>query len=176
MPKVVMPAPAPWRQQNKRGPRRAPVRKVDQYPTSPDPIPSKLNICAIDPGYTTGMAFRIKGKLATCVGYSEDDVLDLIDGFDIVVVEKFSTAGRISAPGLFTTELVGSIRGWVRAHNKLTTKRVHFETAVPQQRWAFMNAAISNIGYGKLIEPSKVQQHERDALAHLFAWEYRHQL
>lgn len=177
MPERKMPAAAPWQKKSKRSPvRRAPVPKAEHYPASPAQKPTKLRIIAVDPGITTGMAFRVNGKLATCVSFSEDEVLDLIRDADIVVVEKFATAGRISMPGLVTTELVGSIRGWVRAHNKLTPHQTQFETATPQQRWAFMNEAIDNIGRDKLIEPSRVAKHERDALAHLFAWEYRNSL
>lgn len=168
MPERRMPVPAPWQKKGKRSPIRAPrVAKIDKYPASPAQVPTSIKLCAIDPGITTGMAFRIGGKLATCVGYSDEEVLDLIHDVDVVVIERFATAGRLSAPGLITIELVGQVRGWCRAQG------IHCETAIPQARYAYMQEAINNIGVGKLIEPSRVQQHERDALAHLLSWEFR---
>lgn len=167
MPERRMP-PAPWQKKGKRSPvRKAPSPKIEKYPASPTQIPTKLRLMAIDPGITTGMAFRIDGKLATCVGYSDEDVIDLIHDLDVVVIERFATAGRLSAPGLLTIELVGQVRGWCRAQG------IRCDVATPQARYMYMQEAYNNIGRGKLIEPSKVQQHERDALAHLLSWEYR---
>lgn len=162
--------PPPWKKQGYRAPStKARVPKIEHYPASPAQAPSKLRIAAVDPGITTGMAFRINGKLVTCVGYNDEEVLDLLHDLDFVIVERFQTAGRLSAPGLITIELVGAIKGWLRHQD------IPYEIATPQARYAFMTEAFANIGVGKIIEPSKVAKHQRDALAHLLAAEYRHQ-
>lgn len=182
MPKVSMPPPSqggrrvqppknsPYRRPPlvSKAPRGSSNREPRIYPKSPQPTPSiDLRLVGIDPGYTTGMAFRIDGDLHTLVSYNDDDVLKMLKGVQMVVVERFATAGRLSAPGLFTIELVGQIVGWCKA------LKVPYELATPQARYAFMDYAKSQVGPGKLIERSKVSRHETDALAHLLAWEYR---
>lgn len=167
-PKARIPDPPPWRKQGRRAPSTA-VRQIkkETYPKSPAQSPTSIRLCAIDPGITTGMAFRLDGKLHTCVGYNDEEVLDLLYNLDFVVVERFQTAGRLSTPGLITIELVGAIKGWLRAQG------IPFEIATPQARYAFMTEAYNNIGVGRVIEPSNVAKHQRDALAHLLSWEYR---
>jgi hypothetical protein len=113
------------------------------------------------------MAFRINGELKTCVAFSPDQVLEMLEGADQVVVERFATSGRLSAPGLETIELVGAIRGWCFAN------KTPCEMATPTMRYSHMRDAKNAEGHGKLIELNETSRHEVDALAHLLAWEFR---
>lgn len=123
-------------------------------------------MASIDPGMTTGLAFRLNGDLHTCVVTDEHEIFDLIEGMEQVVIERFQTAGRLSAPGLITIELVGSVRGWCYA------KGIPLTMQFPVDRYPFMREAQRAIG--TVIQPSKWAKHEVDALAHLLTWEYKH--
>lgn len=164
VPKYVVPNAAKY-----SAPKR-PLKSERSYPTLPlGAAFTKGNLVAIDPGITTGYAARIQGKLFSCVCFTPEEVLDLIEGAHTVVYERFATSGRISSYGLETVELVGMITGFCYAR-KIKTVR-----ATPTMRYTHMNAAALMVGRGKLIEPSKVQQHQIDSLAHLLAFEYRNE-
>lgn len=169
MPKVRLPTSQKYPTQriaarHSSGKPRTP--KARKYPKSP-PVapPSNARIAAVDPGITTGMAFRIGPKLATLAVFTDDEVLNMLEGFEFVVIERFATAGRLSTPGLLTIELVGQIIGWCKCN------KVPYELVTPQARWSFMSEAQGAVG--GLIEPSAVAKHEVDSLAHLLAFEYR---
>lgn len=170
MPKVTIPKSQAPQKLATRRPRgssgRAPIRS--RYPKSPpEGKPFDGSILSIDPGYSTGVAVRIDGKLMTSVVY-ENDVLSLIDNMDFVIVEDFNTAGRISAPGLRTKELCGMIQGYCIA------KGISYVVVTPQAKFTFMNHVYDNyLGPGKLITKSRDQEHECDSLAHLLSWEWR---
>lgn len=170
MPKVTIPKSQAPQKLAIRKPRgssgKAPIRS--RYPKSP-PLgkPYEGNVLSVDPGYSTGIAARINGQLMTTVVY-ENDVLSLIDNMDFVIIEDFSTAGRISAPGLRTKELCGMIQGYCIA------KGIKYVVVTPQAKWTMANYVYDNfLGKGKLIERGKTQEHECDALAHLLSWEWR---
>lgn len=171
MPKVTIPKSQAPRKLATRAPRGSsgkPTTARSRYPKSPsEGKPYEGNIISIDPGYTTGIATRINGQLMTTVVY-ESQVLDLLDNFEQVIVETFSTAGRISAPGIRTIELCGMIQGYCIARG------IPCALVTPQAKWTFANHVYDHyLGPGKLIEKSRVQEHECDALAHLLSWEWR---
>jgi hypothetical protein len=124
-----------------------------------------VKIIAVDPGYTTGMAFRLPdGILQTCVCTSKDEVLEMIQGWtNIVLIERFATGGTLSAPGLHTIELGAEIIGWCKA------KKIEWLYRAPTQRYGGMPLARGAVGH--LIPSSATAKHEVDALAHIFAYE-----
>lgn len=126
---------------------------------------SASKLIAVDPGITTGMAFHIGSTLQTCVAVSAVEVLEMLDGADLVVVERFQTGGRLSGYGLETIELVGTIKGYCYA------KQIECQVVTPQARYVCMAQALSM--EGSVITKSAVSKHEVDALAHLLAWETR---
>lgn len=81
---------------------------------------------------------------------------------NVIVVERFVTAGRISRPGLDTVEIQGSIfgLGW------LMGSQVYIQT--PADRLPFLTEARKLIGANR----TKIQSHDVDAVAHLLRWEY----
>jgi hypothetical protein len=170
MPKVTIPKSQAPRKLATRAPRGSSGKPSisTRYPKSPpEGIPYDGNLLSIDPGYSTGVAARIDGKLMTSVVY-ENDVLQLIDNMNFVIVEDFSTSGRISAPGLRTKELCGMIQGYCIA------KGIEYAVVTPQAKWTFAQHVYDTyLGPNKLIEKSKTQEHECDALAHLLSWEWR---
>lgn len=136
-------------------------------------VPYKGRLIAIDPGITTGVAIRVEGRLHTCVvdAYKLEDLFDIIDVIapQQIVIERFIIGGSnvsMNPERLKTIELVGEVKGYCRA------KQIECETATPGQRHSHQHESERNIG--GLIPKGKVAVHEADALAHLFAWEYRH--
>jgi hypothetical protein len=119
-------------------------------------------ILAIDPGLSTGVALRSNGTLTTTTLHSNEAVWALFNKshVNVVVIERFATAGRLSSPGLATIELVGSIKGICYIQGILL--HVH----VPQFRYAWMDRAKALL---QGVEAHTV--HEVDALAHLLAYE-----
>ncbi len=108
------------------------------------------------------MAFYVEGQIRTCVAFSDREVLELLDGAKLVIIERFATSGRISSYGLQTVELVGAIKGWC------WSRGVDFHLSTPTQRYPQMGVAEQAVG--SIITPSKFAKHEVDALAHLLAY------
>lgn len=124
-----------------------------------------MKLIAVDPGYTTGMAFRLpNGKLMTCVCTSKDEVLEMIETWaELVIIERFATGGTLSAPGLHTIELGAEIIGWCKA------KKLAWLYRAPMQRYGGMPFARGAVGH--IMPSSPTAKHEIDALAHIFAFE-----
>lgn len=80
----------------------------------------------------------------------------------VIIVERFVTAGRISRDGLDTVEMQGSIfgLGWSMGSQVYVQSPVDRLPFVPEAR-TLLNA-----------NKSKIQSHSVDALAHLLRWEY----
>ncbi len=115
------------------------------------------NVLAIDPGQTTGIALKLKGKYITCVLNTPEEVWEFVNKlhWDQVICENFTTAGRISSYGLLTVRIIGGIQAlcW-KQHIQLTMR-------MPQHRYSKQKQAAT---MATVI-------HEQDALAHLLAWE-----
>lgn len=123
-----------------------------------------MNVLALDPGMTTGVAFRIgKCEPATEVLETIDAVFGLIleNNWDIVIYERFITSGRVSSYGIATIELVGAIKALCKSRG--ITSIAH----TPGMRKAFefrARAILTKRG-------AKYMAHQLDALAHLLRWE-----
>lgn len=124
-----------------------------------------MKLIAVDPGYTTGMAFRDPdGQLVTCVCTTRDEVLEMISGWvDLVIIERFATGGTLSAPGLHTIELGAEIVGYCKA------LKINWLYRAPTQRYSGMPFARGAVGH--IMPSSPTAKHEVDALAHIFAYE-----
>lgn len=129
-----------------------------------------MQILSFDPGYTTGVALRLaNGEYTTCVCTTREECLELITpGIQLVIVERFQTAGILSAPGLHTIELGSEIVGYAKA------LKIPWVRQQPTQRYQGMPLARGAVG--KDIERSDVAKHEVDALAHIIAYELEHGL
>lgn len=174
MPKVKIPNTFPQRTSSRQKPpttgrsKTQRTVRIKRYPVSPIPrrVEELQRIAAVDPGITTGLAFRVNEQILTCVGYSDDEVLKMLPkSLEYVVIERFQTGSRLDMYGLATIELVGQLVGWCKC------LKIPYEVTTPQSRYPFMTEARGAVG--GLIEPSEVAKHEVDALAHLLAWEYR---
>ena len=80
---------------------------------------------------------------------------------EVLVVERFATSGRISAPGLETVEIVGSLRGlaWMLD--------IEYMRRTPAQRYPMMHEARTYMNALKVAHTD----HQVDALAHLLVYE-----
>lgn len=140
------------------------------WPESPRPKGKfEGNLVAVDPGVTTGMAFRINGKVHTLHIVGEHRaVLDLLKDAQMLVYERFATGGMLSGFGLETIELGAAIRGYCYA------KGIPCYASTPQYRYSHMSRAKAYLErkYGKKITSTSLERHEVDALAHLLAWEW----
>jgi len=125
-----------------------------------------LLVLAIDPGITTGLAYNNNGIYCTSEYTIKEDLWSLINSpslWDAVVYERFLTGGRISAPGLYTVNLIGSIE------YICFSKKINIYPQMPQKKIAFLKQAKEILGKGH-------SDHEVDALAHLLSWEYHNVL
>src|SRR5262245_57026224 len=70
-------------------------------------------IMAIDPGGSTGVAFKIDNNYHTCTITDPKELWDLLKNFkpDKVAFESFATGGQVDRNMIGTMELVGSIHG-----------------------------------------------------------------
>lgn len=133
--------------------------------TIPTLPPITRSILAIDPGITTGLAWRAPDgsyHTATAKDSFQDVWKELDPGLiELVVYENFS-AQTISKYGLETVRLIGSIQGvcWARGI------RTHVQQ--PQFRRAFLDAASKHLTTAHGASGFVV--HQTDALAHLMAF------
>lgn len=127
-----------------------------------------MRIVAIDPGQHVGLAFKNDdGTYDTAMIHMKMSMAwDLVWAAKpgVFIIERFSTGGRISGPGLDTVECQGSFMSM--AH--LLGAKLYFHT--PQNRNAFIPKAREMLK----ADSSKLATHEVDALAHLLTWEYLH--
>ena len=123
-------------------------------------------ILALDPGGTTGIAIRLQdGAWDTSTTRDPQELWTFFTSTkpDAVVFELFSTMGRVDKYMLHTVELVGGIKALCHALD------IDGYAHVPQNRYGFLEAAEDMLRARR--RPFVV--HEKDALAHLLAWEYR---
>lgn len=134
-------------------------------------------VLAIDPGQTTGMASVSDSQpsaYSTWHVTSDEAVLQWImdNEPNVVVFERFATAGRLSKYGLRTIELVGKIIGVCYALNIKVVRQV------PGSRRAFMHDAYMycnwsfNDSGGYVRGKAGRVVHEADALGHLLCYEF----
>lgn len=122
-----------------------------------------FSILAIDPGRTTGLAWRstVSGTIKTSYTTDVETILHMIPEAAIVVAEDY-IGQLISGDGLWTVRLIGIIEG------------VCWNSDIPLfiQRNAERKAQLQNakdyLGYPN----RKTLIHEVDALAHLLRFEY----
>lgn len=121
-------------------------------------------IVAVDPGGQSGVAIRTPEGYSVCVMHTAEELWQLL--IDArpgqIVVENFATSSWISKYGLHTVRLVGGVQAIAQMlHLKLKIQQ-------PQHRHAFQKEAA------KLCKTiaSQTTDHERDALAHLLAFEH----
>lgn len=129
-----------------------------------------LKLMAIDPGPHSGIAVHIEEGYRTIMydGLSVlEDVLTSIwvHRPDLICIERFATAGRISQPGLFTVNMVGEVDGFVRAMRRAKVSNTKVLIMTPSSRRAFKFEA-EQMGITK-------GPHELDALMHLLSIEHR---
>lgn len=124
-----------------------------------------MNILAIDPGVTTGVAVFLdrEKQYHTFATKEWHDIYDLFKtkGIDTVVIENFK-ATTISTYGLHTVRLVGGMEALAYFND------VKYVVHQPQKRYAFMDMSkriIDKDHSGWVI-------HEADALGHLLAHQY----
>lgn len=121
-------------------------------------------IASVDPGGTTGLAFHIRDVgYVTTTTTSRDDMLELLvkHTWDIIIIEKFATAGRLSTFGLYTIELVGACMAV--AYMQKAKCVIH----MPFRRKPFLAKAKALLQ----ARSAPFMIHEVDALAHLYSYE-----
>lgn len=122
-----------------------------------------MKVLAVDPGVTTGLAYKKNGIYITKAVTSHDEIFGIIlnQEWDIVVCEMFITAGRVSKYGIDTIELIGALK----ALCKLSVIKMVMHT--PSQRKPYEDKAAKI-----LSAQGKFMTHQKDALSHLLKWEY----
>lgn len=130
-----------------------------------------MNVLALDPGGTTGVAMtfddfqRTEDMAYTTI--ATDDPLKVwrfvtAYKWNVVLCERFATAGRVSKYGLGTVEIVGGVRSLCAEH------KTPFLYRQPQHRKSAQKEAKDYLaGRPHVI-------HEEDALAHLLAYLHDH--
>ena len=122
-----------------------------------------MTVVAIDPGAHCGVAYRRDDGKADAIMIHNDieTVLSIVKAASpsTIIVERFATGGHVSKYGFETVEIVGMMRAMAYMLD------AQFVRQQPQFRIAFLEEAK------KQLEGRRTQ-HERDALAHLLAWEY----
>jgi len=124
-----------------------------------------MHILSVDPGGTTGIAYQLVGPndqylIDTTFIETPEPLYDLVleHKWDIVLCERFATAGRLSKYGIYTIQLVGGVHALCYEHG------LKFQYRQPQNRTAFQDAAKA------WFRGEKHLDHEEDALAHLLSW------
>jgi hypothetical protein len=129
---------------------------------------------AIDPGGTTGLAFRMPDlSVQTCKAQTQEQVWDYfidIKPPDQVVLEEWQYFdGKVTPAGNFTADLCASIIGICYI------MKIPLALRSPASRQPFQQQAeewYRRQNHIKTVQ--KIHSHECDALAHLLTWEYMH--
>lgn len=130
---------------------------------------------AIDPGGTTGLAFRMPDKqIVTCKATTQEQVYDYFLG-DIklpeqVVLEEWQYFDGIVTPaGNHTADICAGVRALcyvLRIPLALKSPQARFPKQRQAQEWYKQTYRVKTL--------YKIHSHECDALAHLLAWEALH--
>jgi hypothetical protein len=138
-------------------------------------MPEYKRLLAIDPGGTTGIAYRaynaapmlfISGGtyVDTMTETRPENVWTLVTceaGWDQVICEKFTGQGHMNKVRVDVIELVGGIRALCVEHG------IPFAFRTPQNRKAYQSEAKAWLK----AQGTPYMDHQEDALAHLLAWE-----
>lgn len=127
-----------------------------------------MGIVAIDPGPHTGIATRhADGRIETWMIHNDlEGVWRLVCSLEprAIVVERFATSGRISAPGLQTVEIVGSM------YALAWTLEAKIVRHTPAQRMPRLREAK------EMLRGIPHTDHNVDALAHLLVYEVQERI
>lgn len=128
-------------------------------------------IIAIDPGGTSGIAMREHDDSLSYIQlHKPGEVYEFLwrmlgswkgEIVEAIVCENFTTAGRISKDGLHTVRIIGGVQAIG------IIKGVPVYTPEPSQRKMCKDEAE------RLAPKGYELRHQRDALMHLLAYEYR---
>lgn len=125
-----------------------------------------MKIIAIDPGISVGIAVFIEPVYKTLTTKEPDDLYSLFDKsypFDVVIIERFS-AQDISSYGLYTVEMVGGVTAVASVLGMPLVRQQ------PQFRQGFLEYAKRMLNADSTL--GSWTRHERDALAHLLAYQH----
>lgn len=121
-------------------------------------------VFAIDPGITTGLAWKIHGIYKVAVAKDVRQVWEfIVTKPDLVLVEQFQST-QISKYGLRTVELVGAVEALCWHLDIKCIRRVpqHMGIGVaPAVRWL-------------RAEGLPFLEHDKDALSHIMGYEKQH--
>ena len=128
-------------------------------------------IMAIDPGGTTGIAidFQIEPVPYTLTTSTPEELWHIISDAmsqrhqNVVVLEQFSTGGRLSKDGHYTIELCGGVKAICHMLGAKLIKHM------PQHRIAFLDRAREMLK--EIHSDGYWTEHELDALAHLLMYQ-----
>jgi hypothetical protein len=133
-------------------------------------------VLSLDPGGTTGIAWRLPGGVYVTQTCDTPDCLYEIMCHgkpDVVIVEDFETGGRVNQFSIYTIKLVGA--ALALAYSLGSEVYLH----MPIERRAMLRKSRDFLtqsrgpGQGSGTRNPAWVVHEKDALAHLFTWEYR---
>lgn len=119
-------------------------------------------ILAIDPGITTGMAIKKDGEYIVDSTKELEHVYKVIvsarNDLELVLIEDFTTGGRINAYGLHTVRVIGAVEAlcWYFG--------IDYVIRTPISRYQGQAKARG-------LKPKGTNAHEFDALCHIVAWE-----
>lgn len=132
-----------------------------------EPVVKPKTILAIDPGVTTGLAYKLPdGSYQTvALGQYEEDAVwnSITPNLDLVIYENFKCV-IISKFGLYTVRLIGGIQALCKSRGIRLVKQE------PADRKPFVVLAAS---YLKEHDHTTWMIHQKDALAQLMCYEYR---
>lgn len=121
-----------------------------------------MNLLSIDPGVTTGIAFKLDEKYSTSLIKDQNEIWNLVrlPMWDVVIYENFKCV-VISTYGLYTVRLIGGILASAMFAKHDVCKHE------PIFRYSQQQKAKDMLPKGTII-------HEVEALAHLLAHEVIH--